>query len=241
MVMKALFGLPYVAYCHGEDITQTDKYRYLPHVRNRIYRNADAVVANSDIARQNLHRINVPAERIHKISPGVVAVRFSSAQSRSEIEELYGLQGKLILLTVGRLIPRKGHRLVLRTIAKLCAEIPNLHYLIAGIGSEEQPLRKLAEELGLNDRVTFAGYVPQQRLPALYSACDIMVMPNRQEEDGDIEGFGMVFLEANAAGKAVIGGKSGGAHEAVADGITGFLVNPENGAELDARPCAGSW
>jgi phosphatidylinositol alpha-1,6-mannosyltransferase len=232
MILKGLFGIPYVIYCHGEELVQTDRYRYVPRVRNRIYLNADAVVANSEFTRQHLLRVNIPDERIHKITPGVDATRFRSMQSRREIEELYGLQGKLILLTVGRLIPRKGHRLVLEALARLSAEIPDLHYLIAGIGPEEQRLRQLVGELGLTERVTFSGYVPQGRLPALYSACDIMVMPNRQEEDADIEGFGMVFLEANAAGKPVVGGKSGGASEAVADGLTGILVNSNDREEL---------
>ena len=232
MVLKAILGIPYVIYCHGEELVQTDRYRYVPRVRNQIYLHADALIANGEFSRGQLLRVGVPAERIHKITPGVDAERFSRPQSIGKIEAFDGLQNKVILLTVGRLIPRKGHQLVLQAISQLASEIPNLHYVIAGTGPEEAHLRRLVDELALTNRVTFAGYVPEGDLPSFYAACDLMVMPNRQEADDDIEGFGMVFLEANAAGKPVVGGKSGGAAEAVLDGVTGLLIKPNDEADL---------
>jgi hypothetical protein len=90
----------------------------------------------------------------------------------------------------------------------------------------------MVQDAGLKRRVTFAGYVAAEQLPDIYNLCDIMLMPNRLEEDGDVEGFGIVFLEANAAGKPVIGGRTGGAAEAIADGSTGFLVNPNDHQEI---------
>lgn len=229
--LKKTSGLPYVIYCHGEEITQTDRYRYQPHVRNCIYKNADAVIANSEFSRKSLLRIGVEKRRIHKITPGVDASRFRPRAPKKELLERYCLQGKTVLLTVARLVPRKGHRLVLYALAQIAAEFPQVQYVVVGTGPEEHALRQLAQEVGLGKRVTFVGSVEQEILPDIYNLCDIMVMPNR-EEHGDIEGFGMVFLEANAAGKPVIGGRSGGAIEAIEEGRSGFLVNPHDANEL---------
>jgi phosphatidylinositol alpha-1,6-mannosyltransferase len=234
MILKRSLGLPYIAYCHGEEVTQTDRYRYQPRVRDRIYRDADAVVCNSEFARQNLIRIGVQESTIYKITPGVDCTRFRPMPPRADLLKLYGLEGKLVLLTVARLIPRKGHKVALEAFAKISGLIRDAHYLIAGIGPEETRLRELVQQANLNERVTFTGFVRAEQLPDIYNLCDIMMMPNRQEDDGDVEGFGMVFLEANAAQKPVIGGRTGGAIEAINDGITGFLVDPDDSQELAA-------
>jgi phosphatidylinositol alpha-1,6-mannosyltransferase len=235
MILKKLLGLPYVVYCHGEEITQTDHFRYQPRVRNRIYKYADAVVANSDFARQNLLRIGVAEERIHKITPGVDFTRFRPMPPRTDLLKRYRLEGKIVLLTVARLVPRKGHRVALQAFEKVSREVPDAHYLIVGRGPEEGRLRQFVQDADLSDRVTFAGFIPGTELPDIYNLCDIMLMPNRQAEDGDVEGFGIVFLEANAVGKPVIGGRTGGAAEAIADGSTGFLVNPDDPDEIAGR------
>lgn len=232
MIIKKIIGLPYIVYCHGEEVTQTESYRYQPRVRNRIYRSADAVVANSEFARQNLLRIGVSAERIQKITPGVECARFCPSAPSEELVARYGLKGKLVILTVARLIPRKGHRIALEAFANVANEFPSAHYLIVGTGPEEPRLRQMVRDSDLNDRVTFAGHVSAHELPDIYNICDIMLMPNRQEEGGDVEGFGIVFLEANAVGKPVIGGRTGGTTEAIVNEVTGFLVDPDNAQEI---------
>lgn len=234
MTLKKLLGIPYVVYCHGEEIPQLDNYRFQPLVRNKIYRNADAVIAASEFTRQNLLRLGIENKRICKITPGVDSQRFQPTSGDMELRKQYGLEGKIVLLTVARLISRKGHRAVLQALSKIAPELPQVHYLIAGKGPEEGTLRKLVDNLGLSKRVTFAGYVPSNQLPRLYNLGDIMVMPNREDSGGDVEGFGMVFLEASAAGKPVIGGRTGGAIEAIVEGKSGFLVDPNNVEELAA-------
>ena len=232
MMLKKIWGIPYLVYCHGEEITQTDRFRFQPKVRDWIYKNADLVVANSDFARQNLLRIGVDDRRIHKITPGVDASRFAAGPRSVDLQKRFGIEDKIVVLTVARLVPRKGHRVAIEAFAKICRKIPTAHYLIVGTGPEEARLRFMVKEAAIEDRVTFAGFVPSEELPDIYNLCDVMLMANRQEENGDVEGFGIVFLEANAAGKPVIGGRSGGAVEAVADGLTGFLVNPDDPEEL---------
>ena len=128
--------------------------------------------------------------------------------------------------------------MVMRGLARLHARGEDVIYLIVGRGREEARLRELASELGLEDRVAFAGYVPDGDLPRYYRVCDLFVMPNRVTQgtalEGDIEGFGISFLEANACGKPVIGGRSGGAIEAVEEGVVGVLVDPESEEEIAA-------
>jgi phosphatidylinositol alpha-1,6-mannosyltransferase len=235
LILKRMTGLPYIAYCHGEDIALTDRYKYQPHMRNRIYRGADAVIANAEFARESLLRIGVPEFRIFKITPGVDLDRFSPRSAREELIDKWNLKGKKIVLTVARLIARKGHDLVLRAIARLAQELPDAVYLIVGRGPEEQRLQKLAAELGIMDSVRFAGHVPEELLPDCYNLCDVFAMLNREEANGDLEGFGMVFLEASAMGKPVIGGRSGGTADAILEGKTGFRVDASQLDELTAR------
>jgi phosphatidylinositol alpha-1,6-mannosyltransferase len=235
LILKRMTGVPYIAYCHGEDIALTDRYKYQPHMRNRIYRGADAVIANAEFARESLLRIGVPEFRIFKITPGVDLDRFSPRPAREELIDKWNLKGKKIVLTVARLIARKGHDLVLRAIARLAQELPDAVYLIVGRGPEEQRLQKLATELGIMDSVRFAGHVPEELLPDCYNLCDVFAMLNREEANGDLEGFGMVFLEASAMGKPVIGGRSGGTADAILEGKTGFRVDASQLDELTAR------
>jgi phosphatidylinositol alpha-1,6-mannosyltransferase len=224
--------MPYIAYCHGEQITQTEQYRFQPALRNWIYRHADAVIANSGFTVNHLLRVGIPEDRIHKITPGVDFDRFSPRPKNADLVKRFGLEGKSVVLTVARLIPRKGHAAVLHSLARISKDVPNLVYLIAGAGPEEQPLRHLAAELGIGEIVKFAGRVPEETLPDFFNLCDVFAMPNYDGAGGDIEGFGMVFLEANAAGKPVIGGRSGGSSDAVAHGETGFLVDTANLEDL---------
>jgi phosphatidylinositol alpha-1,6-mannosyltransferase len=134
-------------------------------------------------------------------------------------------------MTVARLVQRKGHARIIRALAELRADIPSFKYVIVGRGPIEAELRALAAQLNLLDKVVFAGFVPDGELNRHYNMADIVAMPNT-EVAGDVEGFGMVFLEANAAGKPVIGGRSGGASAAVADGESGFLVDSYGDEEL---------
>lgn len=228
---KRAFGIPYVAYCHGEEITQTDGRRYQPKVRDVIFREAEVVIAANEFARQNLLRIGISSDRIEKILPGVDYVRFQPAAPRLDLMERHNLRGKKVILTVARLVPRKGHKLVLQAIRQLLPEFPDLVYLIVGTGPEEARLRELATAWNLSAAVQFAGFVSDEDLPSYYNCADIYVMPN-SEEKGDMEGFGMVFLEANACGKPVVGGRSGGTSESIAEGRTGLLVDPYDPGEL---------
>ena len=231
LLCKKLFGTALVAYSHGEDITLTDERRFQPKLRDLIYRSADAVVANGSFAVENLHRIGIAPEKIYKLTPGLDPSAFFPQPPDPVLQQRYGLAGALAVVTIARLVPRKGHARVLRALAALRGRIPPTRYLIVGRGPLEAELRRLAGELGLADQVVFAGFVPDAEINRHYNLADLLAMPNTAQ-DGDVEGFGMVFLEANAAGKAVLGGRSGGTAEAIADGQTGLLVDSNDDAEL---------
>lgn len=223
--LKKIFGLPYLAYCHGEDITLTEHRRFQRPVRNMIYRNANAVVAACEFARQHLLQIGLPESRIFKITPGVDWERFAPRPVSESLRRKLGIGSQIVVLTVARLTPRKGHANVLRAFARVLPHVPDAAYLIVGTGPERESLERLAAELGIAHAVRFTGYVAEEELGDYYNLCDIFAMIN-QETDGDIEGFGMVFLEANAAGKPVLGGRSGGTADSILDGETGFLIDP---------------
>ena len=233
--LRKLFGIPLIVFCHGDEISQTDRRRYQPKVRNFIYRHADAIVAANQFACDGLKRIGIPEGRIHKLTPGVDLQSFFARPVNSELIERYRLLNKKVLLTVARLVPRKNVRIVIEALPNVLKEIPNLKYLVAGEGPEEGSLRQLVHDLHLDDVVEFVGNIPNQKISDFYNLCDVFVMVNRLEKGGDVESFGMVFTEANAMGKPVIGGRSGGSAEAIVEGQSGFLVNPEDPKEVAER------
>jgi phosphatidylinositol alpha-1,6-mannosyltransferase len=165
--------------------------------------------------------------KIRLIRLGVDPIRFVTRGTGSPVLARFGLEGKRILLTLARLVERKGQDKVIEALPLIKKEIPDVRYVICGKGNDEARLRRIVEEKGVSGEVVFAGFVPNEERGAFYDACDVYVMPSREiPEKGDIEGFGITYLEANAFGKPVIGGKSGGVSEAVIDGVTGLLVDP---------------
>ncbi len=127
---------------------------------------------------------------------------------------------------MARLVPRKGHDVVLRALPRVLASVPDARYVIAGDGPDRSRLESLARDLGVAHAVHFAGRVDDV-LP-YFQACDVYVMMSRSEDEGEVEGFGIAFTEASACGKPVIAGRSGGTAEAVLDGVTGVLVDPHD-------------
>jgi phosphatidylinositol alpha-1,6-mannosyltransferase len=124
--------------------------------------------------------------------------------------------------------------MIIRALPQVIKQIPQAVYLIIGSGPSQKILEDLVNQNGLRDQVKFLGAVPQHDLSAYYYLCHVLAMPNRQLENGDVEGFGTVFLEANLFGKPVIGGRSGGAPEAIINGKTGLLVSPTSVDEITA-------
>jgi phosphatidylinositol alpha-1,6-mannosyltransferase len=226
--LTRLTGKPFLAFLHGDELAQIEQRRYQPLLRDTVLRNASVIVAANMFARQKALETGIDAKKVHLITPGVDLERFHPAPPSAELMRRYDLTGNVVLLTAARLVPKKGHSMVIRAMSQVLHNYPHVRYLVVGDGPERQNLEHLAASLGVQHAVRFVGNVPNEQLAAFYQTCDVFVMPNRCVEGGDIETFGMVFIEANAAGKPVIGGRSGGALEAVEHGRTGFLVNPDS-------------
>ncbi|HSK41404.1 MAG TPA: glycosyltransferase family 4 protein [Arenibaculum sp.] len=224
--VRHLFGWRIVNYVHGEEITAASAYRSFGRHKKRYLARADAVIAVSDFTRRQLmERMQVDADRIELIPNGIDTSRFSPGVRDPALVARYGLAGKTVLLGVGRLIERKGFDRAITALALLRHARPDLCYLIVGTGPYRDRLERIAGEAGVRERVVFAGSVPDPLLPAHYRLADLFVLPNRELPDGDTEGFGLVYLEANASGKPVVAGRAGGVAEVVLDGINGLAVD----------------
>jgi phosphatidylinositol alpha-1,6-mannosyltransferase len=213
---------PYVVAAHG--IEPNSKKRI------KITRNLNAaarITPVSHFTASFLESIGVNKNLIKVINNGATAFNDNGINIKSK----YNVKNKMLLLTIGRLVVRKGHDNVIAALPSIKNKIPNVHYLIVGDGPNRKSLEKQVKIAGLANDVTFAGYAPYEELGAFYHACDLFIMLSR-ELPGNVEGFGIVYLEAGAAGKAVVAGRSGGTSDAVIDGETGILVAPENTVEI---------
>jgi phosphatidylinositol alpha-1,6-mannosyltransferase len=227
LCLKLTLRLPYLVFAHGEEITTGFLSRRLRFVLPLVYKQASAVIANSENTKKILLGLGVPEHKVFVLHPSVPVEQFEFACEDGErIRKRHDLGEGPVLLTVGRLQKRKGHDRTIQALPRLVEAFPGLRYVIVGTGEERESLAELAERLGVADNVVFSGLVTDDDLPGYYGACDLFLMPNRNE-NSDIEGFGIVFLEAAAAGKPAIAGASGGAGEAVVDGVTGLLVDGE--------------
>jgi len=173
------------------------------------------------------------AARMARLHPGVDAGVFRpDPGAREAVRDRYRLAGRPVVVCVSRLVARKGQDTLLRAWPAVLRAVPEAALLIVGGGPYAATLRQLAEQVGVTDAVRFTGPVPQAELPAHYAAGDVFSMPCRTRRGGlDVEGLGIVYLEASAAGLPVVGGDSGGAPDAIVAGETGYVVG---GRDVDA-------
>jgi len=177
------------------------------------------------------------AARMARLHPGVDAGIFHpDPEARQVIRDRYGLAGRPVVVCVSRLVARKGQDTLLRAWPAVIRKIPGAALLIVGGGPYAKPLHQLAEQTGASSSVTFTGPVPQAELPAHYAAGDVFSMPCRTRRGGlDVEGLGIVYLEASATGLPVVGGDSGGAPDAILGGETGYVVGGRDVQALSDR------
>ena len=230
--IRSFNSIPYIIYAHGEEIQIGQTSRTLSWLMPMVYNGASAIIANSRNTKSLLECIGVRSDTIRIIHPGVDSASLESGKVLGRrIREQHQLGQSPVLLIVGRLQRRKGQDMMIKALPLVHQNFPETKFLIVGTGHEEAYLKHLAREVGVISSVVFAGQVQDRELGGYYAACDLFVMPNRQIGE-DIEGFGMVFLEAAATGKAVIGGKSGGTDDAILDGVTGLRVDGNKVEEI---------
>ena len=225
-LLKRIYGLPVIIWSHGSDLLRVQRLSGGRAVLRWTLSQADRLIANSMATQVQMERLGQDPARIRVIHPSVNTQRFHPQIDGSAVVARHHLQGKSVILTVARLVERKGIDVVIRAMPKVLEAIPDAVYLVIGTGPYQEKLERLARESGLEGKVIFVGRVPDEELPYYYGACDLFVLLSRTLVDkGEIEGFGIVFLEAGACGKPVIGGRGGGTSEAIEDGVTGLLVD----------------
>ncbi len=231
-------GLPYGLIVYGLDLHrigwQASRSRVKRHVARGIIGRAAGTVAISgwtaDRFRTLAHELGIPqaGDRVRVVRLGVDTERFRPSPDRVALRRRLGLAGtRQWLLTVARLVPHKGVDVALRLVAELARAGIDLGYLVAGDGPERAALERQGEALGIAHRVRWLGSVPEADLAALYAAADLYVGLSR-EEGPQVEGFGLSLLEAQASALPVVAGRSGGTADAVADGVSGVLVSPND-------------
>jgi glycosyltransferase involved in cell wall biosynthesis len=220
--LKRLTGIPYWIVAHGTESWTIQR----PTLQKALY-HADRILAVSSYTRDrilNAHNLN--PENVSLLPNTFDEHRFRIAPKPQKLLERYGLTANQpLILTVGRLDSRdryKGYDQILHALPKIRSSIPNIHYIIVGKGDDRSRLEQLIHQLQLQDCVTLAGFIPDRELCDHYNLCDLFAMPSKGE------GFGIVYLEALACGKPVLGGNQDGAIDALRQGELGALVNPDD-------------
>ncbi|RKN75397.1 glycosyltransferase family 1 protein [Streptomyces klenkii] len=176
------------------------------------------------------------AARMVQLPPGVDEKTFHPGSGGDEVRARLGLADRPVVVCVSRLVPRKGQDTLILAMPRILAAVPDAVLLVVGGGPYEDDLRKLAAETGVAGSVRFTGAVPWEELPAHYGAGDVFAMPCRTRRGGlDVEGLGIVYLEASATGLPVVAGDSGGAPDAVLEGETGYVVKGGSPAQAADR------
>lgn len=237
--LRQRLGIPYVVYAHGNEILAAMQSEW--EKPRQSLQQASRVLAVSRYTAKLVEKAGVNPGRIELFHPGCDIETFQPQEPDEELRRklLGDTDGQRMILSVGNLVSRKGHDMVIRALPRLLQTVGNVSYLIVGDGPYRSELENLASALGVRERVVFAGRMPDETLPRVYALCDVFVLASREQIDScDVEGFGIVFLEANACGKPVVGGRSGGIGDAIAEGETGFLVDsrdPDGIAEAIGR------
>ena len=225
-MLRLKLKAPIVLVIYGIDAWQPTKSLLVNKLVNKI----DSFISISNVTRQRfLTWSNLPAEKGFLLPNAIHLEEYGPGPKNAELLKRYGLEGKTVLMTLGRLVSQeryKGFDELMEVLPELAKEIPNIAYLIVGKGSDQYRLEKKARALGIAGRVVFTGFIPETEKADHFRLADAYVMPSSGE------GFGFVFLEAMACGVPVVASKVDGSREAVRDGELGLLVDPTDREEL---------
>ena len=227
-----------VALTHGHETG----WAALPGARGvlrRIGRGQDVVTYLGEYTRVRLARVLAGLTELRQLVPGVDLAAYHPRLDGSAVRARLGLAGRPVVVCVSRLVPRKGQDTLIRALPAVRRRVPDAALLLVGGGPDRARLARLARHAGVGPHVVLTGSVPTAELPAYYAAGDVYAMPCRTRRAGlDVEGLGIVYLEASATGLPVVAGDSGGAPDAVREGETGFVVGGRDPAALVDRLAA---
>jgi len=213
LIAAKILHLPYITSTHGLDIMLPQTNWHKKILLKIILNQASIITANSQYTRKKLLKLGVPDKKIEVIYPEAKIKDKADQQTVELIINKHQLTGKKIILTVARLVERKGHNLVLHALAEL-KNIDQVVYIIVGNGPYQEQLVSLTEKLGLQKKVIFTGFVSEDELAAFYQLCNVFVL-TPQETPTDAEGFGIVYKEVQNFSKPIIARDTGGVGEAL--------------------------
>lgn len=224
--LKKLTGIPYWTIAHGVEAWNIKR----PSLQTAL-RYADRILAVSSYTRDRLlQEQNLDPKKVVILPNTFNSERFQIADKPINLLKKYQLKPQQpVILTVNRLVssePYRGYDKILEALPIIRQVIPNIHYIIVGKGDDRSRLERSINQRNLQDCVTLAGFVPDSELSDYYNLCDVFAMPSK------LEGFGIVYLEALASGKPVLGGNQDGAIDALCRGELGVLINPDDELEI---------
>jgi len=232
VLLTKIFKVPYIMLCHGNDVFRYEVSTTIHRlIRKVVLRNAIIVLANSNFTKNRIEiELNIKGK---VLNPGVDITFFHADKDDSELREKYQINNSTtVLLSAGRLVRKKNYNNIIKAAKLIKEKINNLILFVAGEGPERENIIACAKSEGVHKNVILIGNIDANILKDYYLMCNVFVLPSIVD-DNDYETFGMVFLEAGACGKPVIGSKTGGIADAVIDNETGILVNdPSNAREI---------
>lgn len=227
--IKPVLGWKCVSFLHGNEVLRM--YRARRDTLDRSIQACLCVIANSRYTKDYVQKIR-QYPNVVIVSPGIDPQIFAD-YTGPDFREEKNLGERKIILMLSRLVKRKGHETVIRALGRLLPKHPDITLLVAGKGGYRRAIESMIQSAGLEDNTAFLGAVSEQEKLSLYKACDVYCMPSEvSEEQYEVEGFGITFIEAAAMGRIAIGTRSGGIPDAVEDGRSGFLIEPGDDSRL---------
>jgi phosphatidylinositol alpha-1,6-mannosyltransferase len=216
-----------VALTHGHEVWWAKIWPFSSLLR-RIGSGVDHLTFLGEFTRSEISRALTTSaqDAMVKIAPGIDTNHFSPQERAEELKEQLGLGDKKIIISVGRLVHRKGQDTLVEALPLILRQVPNAHLVFVGEGPRQKYMMQRADKLGIRDHITFIGRIQYKDLPQYICIGDLFAMPSRSRFGGlEVEGLGIVYLEASSCGLPVLGGTSGGAPDAVIHGETGLVVD----------------
>jgi phosphatidylinositol alpha-1,6-mannosyltransferase len=224
-LLNCLTGTRYRCFIHGEDVETAATSREQSLMVKQVCKRATSLICNSENSKGLTQRLGFDeGQKCIVLHPGADVDRFVISEPDASFRQKMGWQDRFVLLTVGRLQQRKGQDFLIQALPDMLRSVPNALYVVVGSGECDTQLQQSVLDLGLEDKVQFLSDLDDRTLIACYQQCDYFILPNRTIGN-DIEGFGMVLVEAQACGKPVIAGDSGGTAETMNIGVTGHIVD----------------
>lgn len=231
--MRKAGGQKIVALTHGHEVWWAKVPPFSLAIKY-MSRDLDAITYLGNYTKSEISKAlkKNDESKLVQIAPGIDVEHFVPIDA-SRLRAELGLEDKSVIISVGRLVHRKGQDKLIAALPKIKAMVPNVHLVLVGIGPHQKYLEKLAQKLQISDCITFIGRINYAELPRYICLGDIFAMPSRSRFFGlEVEGLGIVYLEASACGLPVVGGMSGGAPDAVLAGETGVVVDGTNSDEI---------